>query len=86
MSTVYLAISAKGLQQALLTASVSGAVIWCGADAMTEQEFGAHSGLSLTRFPSRWQVSLKTSLQAQLKRYENIIPTRLFGSNQNTER
>jgi len=50
MDRIYLAITAKGLQQALMTAAETGGTVWCGADAMTEQEFSAHVGSAVTRF------------------------------------
>lgn len=47
---VYLAITAQGLQGALETAAKTGAVVWCGADTMTEQDFDRHIGSAVSRF------------------------------------
>ena len=50
MQKVFLAITAKGLQQALAASSETGAAVWCGADAVSEQDYKLHSASSLSRF------------------------------------
>ena len=51
MQKIFLAIKPKGLQQALETTPETGATVWCGEDAITEQDFRIHrGGFSFTRF------------------------------------
>jgi hypothetical protein len=50
MEMIYLAITPMGVQSALKTAADSSATVWCGADAMSEQEFDAHLGSNVSRF------------------------------------
>jgi hypothetical protein len=47
---VFLAITPFGLKDAMRDAARSGAAVWCGADAITEQDFTALMGKGLTRF------------------------------------
>lgn len=47
---VYLAISPNGLKEALREAARSGATVWCGADAVSEEDFDALEVQGLTRF------------------------------------
>lgn len=47
---IYLAITGKGLQNVLETAAATGATVWCGADAMTPQDFDALADSNVTRF------------------------------------
>jgi hypothetical protein len=50
MEMIYLAITPKGLQDALQIAAEMGATVWCGADAMTKEEFDAYVGSNVSRF------------------------------------
>ncbi|MDQ0074841.1 UTP-glucose-1-phosphate uridylyltransferase [Variovorax boronicumulans] len=47
---VFLAITPSGLKDALREAAGSGTAIWCGADAVSEQDFAVLKGKGLTRF------------------------------------
>ena len=47
---VYLAISPNGLKEALREAARSGATVWCGADAVSKEDFDALEVQGLTRF------------------------------------
>lgn len=47
---VFLAITPNGLKDALREATRSGTAVWCGADAVSEQDFAALKGKGLTRF------------------------------------
>ena len=47
---IYLAITSHGLQKALETAAQIGATVWCGSDAMGEEEFNTFVGADVTRF------------------------------------
>lgn len=47
---IFLAITPIGVHGALKNAADSGATVWCGADAMSEQEFDAHLGSNVSRF------------------------------------
>lgn len=47
---VFLAITPGGLKDALRVAVSSGTTVWCGADAVSEQDFAALKGTGLTRF------------------------------------
>lgn len=46
----FLAITPDGLKDALREAASSGTAVWCGADAISEEEFTALKGQGLTRF------------------------------------
>lgn len=47
---VFLAITVGGLNSALRQAGSSGVAVWCGADAVSEEDFAALKGNGLTRF------------------------------------
>ena len=47
---VFLAISQKGFETALLMSIKSEIIIWCGSDAITEVEFKSYSNQNITRF------------------------------------
>jgi hypothetical protein len=47
---VFLAITPMGLKDAMREAAGSSTAVWCGADAVTEQDFAAMMGKGLTRF------------------------------------
>ncbi len=47
---VFLAISPGGLSEALRLAGSEGDAVWCGSDAISEEEFEAHEPGRLTRF------------------------------------
>lgn len=47
---VFLAITPRGLKNALREASGSGTAVWCGADAISEEDFAALRGAHVTRF------------------------------------
>ena len=47
---VYLAITRRGLENALRRAGEPGAPVWCGSDAISQDEFAAMAGAGLTRF------------------------------------
>jgi hypothetical protein len=48
---VFLALSQEGLAEALRIATPEGGAVWCGADAMSEEQFASLSGSkNLTRF------------------------------------
>lgn len=47
---VFLAITPGGLKDALREAASCGTAVWCGADAVSEADFAAQKGQSLTRF------------------------------------
>ncbi|RTQ34487.1 hypothetical protein EJP69_08640 [Variovorax gossypii] len=47
---VFLAITPRGLQDALQEAVNSATEVWCGADAISEEDFAARKGKGLTRF------------------------------------
>ena len=46
---VYLAITKEGLYEAIEIAKVTGTSIWCGADAISEEDFKQLSIKNLTR-------------------------------------
>jgi hypothetical protein len=50
MEMIYLAITPQGLEEALHTAAEMGAAVWCGSDAMSEEEFDTFVGADVTRF------------------------------------
>ena len=47
---VFLAITRHGLENALRRVIGDGASVWCGADAISQDEFAARKGTGLTRF------------------------------------
>lgn len=47
---VFLAITPRGLKDALRTAASLAMPVWCGADAVSEEDFAALKGAGLTRF------------------------------------
>jgi hypothetical protein len=47
---VFLAITPRGLKDALREFSGSRTAVWCGADAVSEEDFVALRGAYLTRF------------------------------------
>lgn len=47
---VFLAITPRGLTDALRESANSGTAVWCGADAISEEDFAARKTGSLTRF------------------------------------
>ena len=46
---IYLAITAEGVQWAIQAATSQDAV-WCGCDAISDEEYAAINGVSLSRF------------------------------------
>ena len=63
---VFLAITPSGLKDALREVAGSGTPIWCGADAVSEQDFAVLKGKGLTRFAyalgAREQLVLEDAL------------------------
>lgn len=55
-SMVFLAITPKGLKNALREAARSGAAVWCGADAVSEEDFDTLKVRGLTRFDYQLQA------------------------------
>ena len=47
---VFLAITPSGLHQAISLSKVSPCVIWCGADAVSENDYEELRGLNISRF------------------------------------
>ena len=47
---IFLAITPKGLEDALSIARKSGAQVWCGADAISEDKYRETTGGHLSRF------------------------------------
>ncbi len=47
---VFLAITPSGLREALREAARTSSAVWCGADAISEQDFAALKGKGVTRF------------------------------------
>ncbi|MFS2166017.1 hypothetical protein [Variovorax sp. Varisp62] len=47
---IFLAITPSGLKDALREAARSGATVWCGADAVSEEDFDTLKVGGLTRF------------------------------------
>lgn len=47
---VYLAISPEGLKEALGVAAPERAAIWCGADAISEEDYGELRDANVSRF------------------------------------
>jgi hypothetical protein len=47
---VFLAITPRGLKDALRQAEGTDAQVWCGAEAMSEEDFETFTGTGLTRF------------------------------------
>ena len=47
---VFLAITSKGLADATNAAAKTGEPVWCGADAISEEEFDASPLKNVTRF------------------------------------
>lgn len=47
---VFLAITPRGLKDALREAENSAATVWCEADAISEEDFAARKGKGQTRF------------------------------------
>lgn len=50
MEMIYLATTPKGLQKALQSAAEMGATVWCGSDAMSDEDFDAFVGVDVSRF------------------------------------
>lgn len=46
---IFLAITPKGLRDAIQAATPADA-IWCGSDAISEEDYGALQGVKLSRF------------------------------------
>ena len=47
---VFLAITPKGLEEALKLAKPNDDAVWCTSDTITEKEFNDMEGVNLTRF------------------------------------
>jgi hypothetical protein len=47
---VFLAITPRGLKDALRTAASSAIPVWCGVDTVSAEDFAALKGAVLTRF------------------------------------
>lgn len=47
---VYLAISRRGLAEALLAANPAGHSVWCGSDAISDEEYQARKPKNVSRF------------------------------------
>lgn len=47
---VFLAITPNGLKDALRIAVGPATPVWCGADAMSEEDYGARKARNLSRF------------------------------------
>lgn len=47
---VFLAITPRGLTDALRQAEGTGAPVWCGAEAISEEDFGVLDARDVTRF------------------------------------
>jgi hypothetical protein len=47
---VFLAVTPAGLEDALRESDKSGAAVWCGADAISEQAYAARRPKTLSRF------------------------------------
>lgn len=47
---VFLAITPKGLEDAMRTSAQTAEAVWCGADALSEADFTAKAFKGLTRF------------------------------------
>ena len=47
---VFLAISAKGFAEAVRAASKTGEAVWCGADAVSEEEIERAPKVNVSRF------------------------------------
>lgn len=47
---IFLAITPHGLKDALRQAEGTDAPVWCGAEAISEEDFDAFTGSGLTRF------------------------------------
>jgi hypothetical protein len=45
-----LAITPKGLAEALRTSKMTGAAVWCGSDAITQEEYETSKPTGLNRF------------------------------------
>jgi hypothetical protein len=50
MGMIYLAITPQGLQKALQSATEVGATVWCGSDAISQEDFAAFAGGDVSRF------------------------------------
>ena len=47
---VYLAISQRGLAEALHAANLNGHAVWCGSDAISEEEYRTQKLKNFSRF------------------------------------
>lgn len=47
---VFLAVTPAGLEDALRESDRTGAAVWCGADAISEQAYAARRSKTLSRF------------------------------------
>ncbi|MGE8317763.1 MAG: hypothetical protein ACN6O3_03395 [Comamonas sp.] len=47
---VFLAITTQGLEEALRAAEKTGQPVWCGSNAISEEQYQALKGKSLSRF------------------------------------
>lgn len=47
---VFLAITPKGLAEAIKLAKASSSPVWCGSDAIDEAEYSNRTGVNLSRF------------------------------------
>ncbi|QIL84168.1 hypothetical protein G7047_29120 [Diaphorobacter sp. HDW4A] len=47
---VFLAITTQGLEDAFSVAKKTGSPVWCGSNAISEEQYQARRGKSLSRF------------------------------------
>jgi hypothetical protein len=71
---VFLAISKKGLLEALQLSGSSRGAIWCGSNAISEEEYLTHADANLSRFEYDIDGSDSDALADALRTIEEHHP------------
>ena len=71
---VLLAISAKGLDEALRISARTGEAVWCSADAVAEPDFQALTPMGVTRFAYGLAGDNATRLESAVATIEEHHP------------
>jgi hypothetical protein len=70
---VYLALTPRGLQE-ILAAPEAKMSVWCGADALSEAEFGKLERANVTRFTYSFVNADKSTIERALSTIEEHHP------------
>jgi hypothetical protein len=63
---VYLAISQRGLAEALDSANLTGQAVWCGSDAISDEEYQSRKLKNFSRFIYPLQTAKPGELEGAL--------------------